>query len=552
MTFNNLKNYFLIILLVAVSCPLAAQQTVPLGIHYQAVARDIYGKELSNREIDIRFSIVSDNPLGALVYQELHSKIVTSKYGVFSIVIGQGTQTGGTSSTLSQISWSSAPHFLKVEVKFESSFIDMGTMQFLAVPYALYAQKSLEPGPQGPRGEMGLQGIPGLQGPVGLKGDPGPQGLKGDTGPQGQQGVQGPKGDAGVKGDTGPQGQQGVQGLKGDPGDPASDDQTLSFDGTNMSISGGNTVNLSTLMLPHQLLLLGDTLSIMYGNKVVLPNQIQDLQLDLNNKLKITKNTTATEIDFTRFLDDKQTLTFSSVDNTLNISGGNTVNLTSMKQDLLLTGNALTITNKTSPATIDLSPYLQSLTFTTADNKLYISGVASPVDLTDLKNDADASPTNEIQTLTYDKNSGDLTISSKPPININYSIGYKAKKSTTQTGLTMGQTYPFVNGEPEFIEGIYNSTLCYDAVNGTFTVPSTGIYTFNIYYKADGAGSGRVLSLLKNDLVYEIIGPDISAGTEINKWVTYKLDQGNTIKLTINTGMSTYSGTGSFLGYKVN
>jgi len=61
-----------------------------------------------------------------------------------------------------------------------------------------------------------------------------------------------------------------------------------------------------------------------------------------------------------------------------------------------------------------------------------------------------------------------------------------------------------------------------------------------------------VLSLLKNDVVYEIIGPDISAGTEINKWVTYKLDQGNTIKLTINTGMSTYSGTGSFLGYKVN
>ena len=31
-----------------------------------------------------------------------------------------------------------------------------------------------------------------------------------------------------------------------------------------------------------------------------------------------------------------------------------------------------------------------------------------------------------------------------------------------------------------------------------------------------------------------------------------KLDQGNVVSLTINTGMSTYSGTGSFIGYKVN
>jgi hypothetical protein len=459
-----------------------------MGIHYQAVARDNFGKELANKVIDVRFSIISDNPLGTVAYQELHSKIITSRYGVFSLVIGHGTPTGGTCLTLSQVSWSSALHFLKVEVKFESSFIDMGTMQFLAVPYALYAQKSLEPGPQG------------------LKGDPGPQG------------------------------QQGVQGLKGERGDPATDDQTLSFDGSNISISGGNTVNLSSLLSPHQLTILGDTLSIMGGNKVALPNQIQDLQLDLNNKLKISKNSSATEIDFTRFLDDKQTLTFNSVDNTLNISGGNSVNLTSLKND----------------ADADPLNEIQTLNFTTADNKLYISGVATPVDLTDLKNDADANPTNEIQTLSFDKNSGDLTISSKPPVNINYSIGFKAKKSTTQTGLTITQTYPFVNGEPEFIEGIYNSVLCYDAANGTFTVPSTGIYTFNIYYKADGSGSSRILTLLKNEVVLEIIGPDISAGSEINKWVTYKLNQGDILRLTIYTGMSTVSGTGSFIGYKVN
>ena len=35
----------------------------------------------------------------------------------------------------------------------------MGTMQFLAVPYALYAQRSLEPGPQGPKGEIPVRRV---------------------------------------------------------------------------------------------------------------------------------------------------------------------------------------------------------------------------------------------------------------------------------------------------------------------------------------------------------------------------------------------------------
>jgi len=243
-------------------------QNVPLGIFYQAVARDNFGKELINKNIDVKFSIISGNPLGPVVYQELHSDIITSKYGVFSLVIGHGTPTGGLYGELSQIQWNTAFHYLKIEVKFDNDFIDMGTMQFLAVPYALYAQKSLEPGPPGPKGD---------------------------------------------------------QGSKGDPGDPASDNQTLSFNGNNLSISGGNMVNLSTLNVPHQLTLLGDTLSIMGGNKVGLTNQIQDLQLDVNNKLKITKNASATAIDLSKFT---QTISFNQDNYQLALSnGGGTASL---------------------------------------------------------------------------------------------------------------------------------------------------------------------------------------------------------------------------------
>ncbi|MBK7131901.1 MAG: hypothetical protein IPH69_03475 [Bacteroidales bacterium] len=417
----------------------------------------------------------------------------------------------------------------------------MGTMQFLAVPYALYAQKSLEPGPQGPRGEVGLQGIPGLQGPVGLKGDPGPQGLKGDTGPQGQQ---------------------GVQGLKGEPGDPASDDQTLSFDGSNISISGGNTVNLSTLILPHQLTILGDTLSIMGGNKVALPNHIQDLQLDANNKLKITKNTTATEIDFTRFLDDKQTLTFNSVDNTLNIFGGNTISLASLKDDA------------------DSNPLneIQTLTFTPADSKLYISGITDPVDLTALKNDADASPTNEIQDLSLTANKLKITNNaSATEINLapyldntdNQTISYnaatytlsltgggtavignlvtfRAKKNSATTASTPLSNIDYVPDEME-----YNDGLNFDPLTGEFIAPSTGVYTFDTKYIAPSAANGQMVMLYKNGSPYETLGSGIGSGAILFRTVTIKLISGNKIKLVINTGVTVDIGTGSFSGFRV-
>jgi hypothetical protein len=261
MALKGFKRYYALLILL-LSGTISYGQNVPLGIFYQAVARDNVGKELANRKIDVKFSIVSGNPLGTVVYQELYSDVTTSKYGVFSLIIGKGTPTGGLYTNLSQIQWNTAFHYLKVEVKFDNDFIDMGTMQFLAVPYALYAQKSLEPGPQGP---------------------------------------------------------------KGDPGDPASDKQTLSFDGNNLSIANGNTVNLSSLNIPHQLTLIGDTLSILGGNKVGLTNQIQDLQLDVNNLLKITKNPTATAIDLSKFT---QTLSYNSDNYQLSLSnGGGTASL---------------------------------------------------------------------------------------------------------------------------------------------------------------------------------------------------------------------------------
>jgi hypothetical protein len=147
-----------ILLLLAGGTATYGQGTVPGGINYQAVARDNNGKEIVNTDIEVRFTIRSGSPAGTSVYQEVFTDVTTSRYGVFSLVIGKGDPVTGT---FAGIDWSTANHYLQVEVKFENNFMDMGTMQFMAVPYALYAGKSLEPGPMGPAGPKGDKGDPG-------------------------------------------------------------------------------------------------------------------------------------------------------------------------------------------------------------------------------------------------------------------------------------------------------------------------------------------------------------------------------------------------------
>ncbi len=486
--------YIMATILLMITIDQAFSQSVPLGISYQAVARDNYGNELSDKEIDVMFSILSSSPVGQLEYQELHTNVRTSKYGVFSLVLGNGTVTGGRTDNLAYIDWGSANHFLKVLVRYDrnGSFMDMGTMPFMSVPYALFAEKSLYPGPQG---------------------------------------------------------------EKGDPGDPASDDQTLSFDGTNLAISGGNVVSLSTLSIPHQLSIFGDTLSILGGNKVKLPNHTQDLMLDVNNVLKITDNSAATPINLSKFLDntDSQQLTLSNPENTLSISGGNSV---------------------------DLAKYLQSLAFNTDNNILTISN-GNSIDLTLLKNDADADPSNELQdltlagnelsitgtsnptkinmgayldntdnqTLTYSPTDYTLSISNGGSVSLGGLIAFRAKKTGSETGLSFMTDYDFKTDT--FDSDCYNDGNGYNLTTGVFTTPIAGLYAFNVSYTATGSGDARALKIYLNGGLYEVLNSAISSNTSLTRSISMKLTAGDKVKVIVNTGTSSESGTGSFSGYRI-
>jgi hypothetical protein len=476
---NNSMKYLALLVCLLLSS-ISFGQNVPMGIFYQAVARDNFGKELASRDIDVKFSILSGNPLGTVVFQELHPRVTTSKFGVFSLVIGKGTPTGGIYGELSQVNWSQAYHYLRVEVKFDNDFIDMGTMQFLAVPYALYAQKSLEPGPEGP------------------KGDPGP---------------------------------------KGESGDPASDNQTLSFDQSNLVISGGNSVPLTSLL--QNLTITnspeGNYLGISRGNSVLLAtieadgdpkNEIQDLTIS-SDKLKITNNPLATEWNLSRYLDntDSQALTWDPVNRILGISGNtSSFNLSELKndadadpaneiQDLQLSNNKLSITGKAGAAEINLLPYLDDT---------------------------------DDQQLGYSESSKLLTISGGNSVTLGSMVAFRAKKTSSESVTTFMSDYDFIAGTLE-----YNDGSAYDNSAGLFSAPISGIYTFNVSYNATGSGDSRVLKIFLNGSLYEILNSGITNGSSITRAITMKLSAGDKVKPIINVGTGFEIGTGSFSGYRV-
>ena len=135
-----MKQFSFLFLLV---CSLVASAQSPQGISYQAVATDVQGAPLDNQAIVVRFSILEAAPTGAAVYIETHNTS-TDPYGMFNLNLGMGIHEGGAASSLAEVNWGLAAHFLKVELDIEGDggFVSIGTQQMMSVPYALYAEQA--------------------------------------------------------------------------------------------------------------------------------------------------------------------------------------------------------------------------------------------------------------------------------------------------------------------------------------------------------------------------------------------------------------------------
>ena len=153
----NKKNFLIkmiaLIIIIIASKGLIAQ--VPQGINYQAVLRNTSGTIMQNQAVTIKFTIHKTTPNGTTAYEETQST-TTNNYGLVNLQIGQGTPLAGNFST---IHWGINTCFLQVQANIGAGYIDLGTTQFLSVPYAMVADTVLH-SPSGGSG-WGLTGNSG-------------------------------------------------------------------------------------------------------------------------------------------------------------------------------------------------------------------------------------------------------------------------------------------------------------------------------------------------------------------------------------------------------
>jgi hypothetical protein len=121
------------LLTLAITLIVSAQ--APQGFNYQATVRNSSGALITNQNVLFKFNIMLNSQTSLPVYSETH-QAPTDDLGQVNIVIGTGTPTIGTFST---INWANGSYFLGIELNTGANFVAMGTTQLLSVPYALHA-----------------------------------------------------------------------------------------------------------------------------------------------------------------------------------------------------------------------------------------------------------------------------------------------------------------------------------------------------------------------------------------------------------------------------
>lgn len=134
-------------ILTVFAFPLFSQVSViPQGFNYQAIARDTLGSPKANQNVTVRFTITNQTETST-PYIETHTK-TTDEFGLFTAVIGQGVQTGGT-GTFSQIDWLLNNYYTKIEIQEGLNWFLIGKEPLLSVPYAMVAKQAIYAVPTG-------------------------------------------------------------------------------------------------------------------------------------------------------------------------------------------------------------------------------------------------------------------------------------------------------------------------------------------------------------------------------------------------------------------
>jgi len=138
-------NLFLSICLYSVAFAQA-----PSVFNYQGIARNAAGVPYANQSINVKISVRSGVPAGALEYSETRGEysetrgVLTNAFGLFNLQIGSSGATINYGS-FTNINWQSGAKFLQTEISVNGqAFAEIGTTQIMSVPYALHSREAKE------------------------------------------------------------------------------------------------------------------------------------------------------------------------------------------------------------------------------------------------------------------------------------------------------------------------------------------------------------------------------------------------------------------------
>lgn len=243
--------------------------------------------------------------------------------------------------------------------------------------------------------------------------------------------------------------------IRDNDSNPSNEIQSLFLTSNTLSISDGNSVNLSPYLdnTDNQTLLysaINDQITILNGNTITIQDDVEDDDSDPSNEL--------------------QTLDFDNVNRLLTLSNGNSVTIPSSNgtddQNIALNGNTLSIENGNSVSLAAINTDNQTLSL--IGNSLLISG-GNSVDLTAIDTDN--------QTLSYDNATGNLTISNGNTIMLPQNSG------GDNWGNQVAETGTTINGDGSSANPL-EANISTDANNGLAVGTDGGLYA------ASGGGGG--------------------------------------------------------------
>jgi hypothetical protein len=105
-------------------------------INYKAIIKDNNGNVVANTSVTVQFSIEKGEIAATTVFSETHTP-TTNSNGLIILNIGAGAVISGA---FNGINWENDNYFLNVKINIGNGLIDLGTTQFMSVPYALHAK----------------------------------------------------------------------------------------------------------------------------------------------------------------------------------------------------------------------------------------------------------------------------------------------------------------------------------------------------------------------------------------------------------------------------